>query len=66
MQVRSGDSTGRPDFSYLSASHQSLALFNIDFVKVAIHRHEALAVIDDHGVAIKIIVSRRRHGAIDR
>ena len=52
MQVHTGHSAGRTNGSERCAGRYCLPFFDIDFAQVTIHRHEALAMINEHGVVV--------------
>ena len=57
MQVRSGDTTGRADLANHLAGQDSLAFLNAYFTQVTVHRHVALTVIKNDGVAIEKVIT---------
>jgi hypothetical protein len=61
VQVRAGDAAGRADVAQHLTGLQFLADLHADLREVAIHRHQALAVIDEHIVAIEEIFTDVDH-----
>ena len=53
MQVRAGDSPGLTHLTNQIASGNHGAGCNIDGIHVAVKRDQAMAVIEDDGIAIK-------------
>ncbi len=63
MQVRPGDTAGGADGADDLAEVNRLPLHDGDLAQMAIHRHETLSVIENHGVAVEKIVAGRRDDA---
>ena len=53
MQVRPGHATSGADQSEHFASLDALTHLHIDTTQVAVHGGQAMAVIDEHGVAVE-------------
>src|SRR5882672_4834204 len=53
MQVRAGDPPGGADFTDERAGRELIADLHVDLAQVAVHGHQALAVVDDHVVAVE-------------
>ena len=63
VQVRAGHAAGHPHRADGLPASQRLADMDPDRAQVAVNGHQALAVIDDHGVAVEEIVAGVHHGA---
>ena len=63
MQVRTRHSAGRADGPQQIASCEPVADFHFDLFEMAVHRHEAVAVIDEQRVAVEEKVARLDHRA---
>ena len=61
MQMWARYTPGRPDSAQNLTRRQRLSFPNRNLTQMTVHRHEALTMINDHGVAVEEIVSRRRH-----
>mgnify|MGYP004054478569 CR=1 FL=1 len=59
MKVWACNPSGLPDRTKRLISFHQIAQLHIDAAHMAIHGYEALSVIQQHGVAIEEIVSRR-------
>src|SRR3569623_846409 len=58
-----GGAAGLADRADERAALELLAGFHVDAAQMAVHRHQTLAVIDEHGVAIEEVIARRDHAA---
>jgi hypothetical protein len=66
VQVRAGDPAGCSDFADDVAGLQVLAELHADLRQVAIHRRQSLAVVDDHVVAVEVVLAHVDDLARDR
>lgn len=61
VHMRPGGATGGADFADHGAAGQLLADLHVNFRHVAEHADKALAMIDEHGVAIEEVVAAQDH-----
>ncbi|MNT70225.1 hypothetical protein D3C72_2085870 [compost metagenome] len=61
MHVRSGRAAGRADFADHVTTGQWLPHLHVDFRHVAEHADKALAMVDEHRVAIEEVVADQDH-----
>ena len=70
VQVRSGHASGRAHQSEDRTCRHRVARFHVDAAQVAVHRHDAVTVVDEYRVAVEEEVAGLDHasgrGAQDR
>ncbi|MNF87192.1 hypothetical protein D3C84_696510 [compost metagenome] len=66
MHMRAGRTTRRPDLADHAAPGKLLPHLHIDLRHMAEHADEALAVVDEHGVAVEEVIADENHLACGR
>src|SRR3569832_1452666 len=63
VQVWAGGAAGLADRADHVAARDVLARLHVDALHVAVHGHQALAVVDEHGVAVEEVIAGRDHAS---
>ena len=64
MQVRASHAASRTDGAQEISRTYGLTFIDANLAQVTVHRDVALSMVDDHGVAIKIVIARRGNNAV--
>src|SRR3569832_689671 len=63
VQARAGGAAGLADRADHVAARDVLARLHVDALHMAVHGHQALAVVDEHGVAVEEVIAGRDHAS---